>query len=320
MLLMLSSCIGASHVLAYSAYDFDNDGLTDALEVQYGTDVRSADTDKDGYLDGEEVFDLGTDPTTPTSSIFSEEERSQGIRHKLFSLKDESTLVGSSLYLKGVADTIDSEIPVNIHGIRTETDKKTIEKTLTTDYRGVFSEIISLDSLCYERVPSQQQLSLSIEHEILLERVQLRCHDKDITSEVLEDITVGDRSIGEELLFEEGDSIVLRLNLASGYELQAAFASIIFSSGFLADSQSQTVAFSPVRMLEAGKHTLILSVFDPNKKIQFPPMAIPLEVYPSSSPVSLKAELPLVGWLIVPFILFLVPIFTLLARSLQKRD
>ncbi len=36
--------------------DTDSDGLTDVEELMYGTDYRDPDTDKDTYLDGNEVF------------------------------------------------------------------------------------------------------------------------------------------------------------------------------------------------------------------------------------------------------------------------
>ena len=41
--------------------DFDNDGLSDKLEFDFGTDVSKADSDGDGYLDGVEVS-LGYNP------------------------------------------------------------------------------------------------------------------------------------------------------------------------------------------------------------------------------------------------------------------
>ena len=41
--------------------DTDNDGLTDAKEIELGTDFLVNDTDNDGLIDGDEV-DLGTDP------------------------------------------------------------------------------------------------------------------------------------------------------------------------------------------------------------------------------------------------------------------
>lgn len=43
--------------------DFDGDGLDGAQEAAAGTDPGDPDSDGDGYSDGDEVLDLGTDPT-----------------------------------------------------------------------------------------------------------------------------------------------------------------------------------------------------------------------------------------------------------------
>lgn len=42
--------------------DTDGDGLTDAEEMELGTDANNADTDGDGLTDGEEVNEYNTDP------------------------------------------------------------------------------------------------------------------------------------------------------------------------------------------------------------------------------------------------------------------
>ena len=47
-----------------AALDPDNDGLTDAQEIIYGTDPKNPDTDGDSYLDGEEV-QHGYNPNGP---------------------------------------------------------------------------------------------------------------------------------------------------------------------------------------------------------------------------------------------------------------
>lgn len=45
--------------------DTDGDGLTNQREAEIGTDPNNADTDRDGLLDGEEVFQTGTSPLVP---------------------------------------------------------------------------------------------------------------------------------------------------------------------------------------------------------------------------------------------------------------
>jgi len=42
--------------------DTDGDGLTDAEEIEAGTDLENVDTDQDGLGDREEVQVYGTDP------------------------------------------------------------------------------------------------------------------------------------------------------------------------------------------------------------------------------------------------------------------
>ena len=45
--------------------DMDGDALLDVEEAAIGTDALNPDTDGDGYEDGEEVLELGTDPLDP---------------------------------------------------------------------------------------------------------------------------------------------------------------------------------------------------------------------------------------------------------------
>ncbi len=45
--------------------DMDGDGLLDVEEATIGTDALNSDTDRDGFDDGEEVLELGTDPLDP---------------------------------------------------------------------------------------------------------------------------------------------------------------------------------------------------------------------------------------------------------------
>ena len=45
--------------------DTDGDGLLNQQEASYGTDPNNADTDRDGLIDGQEVFQTGTSPLVP---------------------------------------------------------------------------------------------------------------------------------------------------------------------------------------------------------------------------------------------------------------
>ncbi len=48
--------------------DADKDGLTDSAEALYGTDPHKADTDGDGFADGQEVLVYGSDPLKKEST------------------------------------------------------------------------------------------------------------------------------------------------------------------------------------------------------------------------------------------------------------
>jgi hypothetical protein len=45
--------------------DMDGDALLDVEEAAIGTDALNPDTDGDGFDDGEEVLEMGTDPLDP---------------------------------------------------------------------------------------------------------------------------------------------------------------------------------------------------------------------------------------------------------------
>ncbi len=53
---------GSSEEVVEETIDSDNDGLTDEMEMELGTDPNNPDTDGDGLTDGEEVNEYGTDP------------------------------------------------------------------------------------------------------------------------------------------------------------------------------------------------------------------------------------------------------------------
>ena len=59
--------LGAPAVEGDDGTDTDGDRLTDAQEIELGTDPNVVDTDEDSMDDGTEVLDFGTDPLNPDS-------------------------------------------------------------------------------------------------------------------------------------------------------------------------------------------------------------------------------------------------------------
>ncbi|MFO0764495.1 MAG: L,D-transpeptidase [Patescibacteria group bacterium] len=61
-------------VQAAAMVDSDNDGISDAVELRFGTDPHNPDTDGDGYDDGKEIWaaysPTSTEPIRMTKSIY----------------------------------------------------------------------------------------------------------------------------------------------------------------------------------------------------------------------------------------------------------
>ena len=62
--------------------DMDGDGLLDVDEAAFGTDPLKADTDGDGFGDGEEVLTLQTDPLDAQAPAPVLERRGRGSRRR----------------------------------------------------------------------------------------------------------------------------------------------------------------------------------------------------------------------------------------------
>ncbi len=60
-----STSVDSNTILFGESNDSDKDGLDNAREQQLGTDISSADTDKDGLTDGDEIIFWKTDPLKP---------------------------------------------------------------------------------------------------------------------------------------------------------------------------------------------------------------------------------------------------------------
>lgn len=306
---------------AYSTHDFDNDGLSNTLEEEYGSDIRVPDSDKDGFMDGEEVFDLGTDPKVATNDIFSELERVNNIRYKIFSISSTSTVVGTKVYIKGVADVKKEQIELT-YVADVQGSEVTFTSTFQTDHRGVFSGQVSLAPLCGNVQSSNVIMSIIAESHVIVDTITVACFQEDETSRVVSDVTLGGVALDPNAppMHVRSKDVTLGLSLAPGYELRAAFASLVFSSSFLADSAERMVSFSSILELEPGEHTVTYYVIDPERRRVYPPVVIPFLV-DNTEVMNLKAELPLSQWVFLPVIALLVPLFAGLIRFMQrKRD
>jgi len=109
--------------------DSDNDGLSDADEKKYGTNIYKSDTDGDGYTDKEEI-DNGYDPLTNYGSFslgildngqFT--EKTSFLNETLVLQKTRGTFAGD--YKATIVNTATNETyntPIKIHGTKNKTE------------------------------------------------------------------------------------------------------------------------------------------------------------------------------------------------------
>ena len=71
-LLVLAGCIEGTDRAAdcSDASDADQDGINACEETELGTDPNNADTDGDGFVDGDEI-DCASDPTDPNEQCYA---------------------------------------------------------------------------------------------------------------------------------------------------------------------------------------------------------------------------------------------------------
>ncbi len=74
--------VPAKYVVSGGPLDTDGDGLSDAEELQLGTDPKNPDTDGDGLTDGEEVKKYRTDPLNPDTDYDGLTDGAEVYNHK----------------------------------------------------------------------------------------------------------------------------------------------------------------------------------------------------------------------------------------------
>lgn len=74
--------VPAKYVVSGGPLDSDSDGISDAEELQLGTDPKNPDTDGDGLTDGEEVKKYHTDPLNPDTDYDALTDGAEVYNHK----------------------------------------------------------------------------------------------------------------------------------------------------------------------------------------------------------------------------------------------
>ncbi|MFN7160592.1 MAG: thrombospondin type 3 repeat-containing protein [Candidatus Gracilibacteria bacterium] len=261
--------------LTKSIDDADHDGLTNLQEADLGTSSEEKDTDQDGYSDGEEFYEFGTDPTKYDSALFSNKDIKDPLNIRLVSLPEEASVKGTSVYVKGLYGIPESQV---VLAFESESGLA-FNVPLHSDKRGVFHEVVSLDGFCMH----EQNMKFNILFKsITLSTIELQCMPESYRN-LLSSIEFNNQSVSPG--FDMQPLLVLN-HLEHGFkgqltqELEAKgyFSSIVTSAQILSDTAMRTIVASPTVPLEEGNHEFILTLKEPVNDTFYDPLVIPFEV------------------------------------------
>jgi len=261
-------------VLTFAMTDTDGDGLTDAEEAKNGTDPREADTDGDGVTDGAEVLEHKTNPTedTPTAAFY---------KTQISSIDQEGAVFANEKpFLRGVAEPHTSvtlyfiphaspgggeigffgSLYASLFGLG---DDAVIEVEVETDANGKFLAMPELDNGDYAVIvrseTGEEALPYTVTVDTSLAEEVVTPYQLDIESIDVDNLKV--ITIGNSRPYLYGTA-------KSGYEVVTSWASDVFTSSLLVDTEEgEFITLAPAE-LENGDHDLYVYAVEPETNLQ----------------------------------------------------
>lgn len=233
--------------------DSDEDGLSDMLEYWYGTNPLNPDTDGDGYLDGEEVIDLRSDPKNA-------KDPQPDLELRITNWKNGDTSASPRILVRGKAMNPDTRVTV----YALDGDKKVIDiGTTMTDAKGKFALLANPLTegryylFAYAFSPTEEILEESDPIQIIIDTML------DLDSP--DPRRLGDQVISKTDLLKNLTSVEITDRKPSiagttvyGSVVTATFQSLIFSSALVADTPEGDFSIRSPMKLDPGPHKVSL--------------------------------------------------------------
>ncbi len=255
--------------------DSDQDGLSDGLEAQYGTDPNNKDTDGDGATDGEEVLELGTDPLVPDQGE---------LLATIANWRDNDKTGESSIFVKGAG-------PANqmMEIVAIDENNKTIRLgSALVDAEGKYilpSEVellegkytlhaTAVDVETRNVIKESRPVKIIVADDFALPSPQVLA----INDNYLEADQVGKfvPLTVKEIIIKDGN-VIVRGNTYYGSTVHGTFQSILTSASVIADSPAGDFELISPRKLEPGEHKVILYAITPDN-IKSETLTIPFKI------------------------------------------
>lgn len=261
--------------LSRSMEDSDGDGLMDSFEQSIGTSSKEVDTDHDGYSDGDEYNEFGTDPLKSDGSLFPGISASPSVGIRLVTLPARATVEGTSVYVKGLFSNANTPISLSF-----ESDTGLAFKTpFDTDERGVFHKVVSLDVFCIHQV----ETNFSIKYKnTILSTIHLHCAPESYGA-LLSNIEFNGQVIQprfdmKPLTIVGALKQGFKAQLSQELEARGYFSSIVTSAQILSDTSKRMIVAFPSMTLDEGRHQFILTLREPINETFYDPLVIPFDI------------------------------------------
>lgn len=237
------------------AQDTDEDGISDELEYQYGTDPKLADTDNDGFSDAEEILELRTNPLNDRDPGNLE---SIGVR--ITSFQEGQIVADAQPFVKGFAPQGSKVEVVLRNDIGHE---KILGQTLTDDNRVFIFQVpqpLRDGKYAFLARALESEKKLVTESDPVHVRIDSQLNIIAPDPKKLADKEVTEEDLLRNLRIEIIDKKpVLKGQTELGSRVVATWKSIVASSALIADNNSGDFAIGSPTDLEFGNHEVFVN-------------------------------------------------------------
>ncbi len=267
-------------VLTIQMRDTDGDGVTDAVEMNRGTDPNNADSDGDGLSDSDEIYVYLTNP------IEDSRDQDQIYKPRIANVREGAVFAGNQATLVGVGQP-NSEVKVLFLPREWEAPKTGMVAIgqflmanlfeMEVNEQGIYEEIVQTDSsgkfLVQKDLPAGKFdvmiRSYDDEGNLVGETLPYEIEvQKELASGVVTPHRLDDQEIDLadlQILNIENSRPLLYGKATKDYTLEAMWASELFSSSLIMDTdadEGEFVMMAP-NDLENGSHEVVVQGIDP---------------------------------------------------------
>ena len=239
--------------------DTDGDGLPDVMEYTYGTNPTVADSDRDGFTDGEEILEVQSDPNDSASP-----GDARNLPVAITNLQYGQTIAESTPLIKGVgpASIADQTVKIQLL-LRNEFGGELLLGDTVTDAKGRFVFIPTIEikdgtyfllarSINGGEVKLSKPLKIKIDSTLQVETAK---PEKLENSPITEDVIV--KKLVLKVDTRDGQPVLYGTLSEFGSRVNVTWQSLLVSSALIADATDGSFSVKAPK-LDSGRHTVYI--------------------------------------------------------------